>query len=79
MTDRMHNSYLSSKWNQLDAFVVIVSIFGVIMPSNTFFRGVRGIRPFRIVVHIKPIKVILSALVQAVPAMLQVIIFCSSF
>merc|ERR1719193_2962890 len=34
MSNRCHNSYLSSKWNQLDAFVVLVSILGVLMPSN---------------------------------------------
>jgi len=79
MTNRTHNSYLSSKWNQLDAFVVIVSILGVLMPADRFIRGVRGIRPLRIAVRIEPIKVILSALVRAVPAMLQVLIFCSSF
>merc|ERR1719193_1799998 len=79
MSNRCHNSYLSSKWNQLDAFVVLVSILGVLMPSNRMLRGVRGIRPLRIAVRIQAIKVILSALVRAVPAMLQVLIFCSSF
>merc|ERR1719233_1349653 len=79
MTNRCHNSYLSSKWNQLDAFVVLVSVLGVLMPSNRMLRGVRGIRPLRIAVRIQAIKVILSALIRAVPAMLQVLVFCSSF
>jgi len=79
MSNRCHNSYLSSKWNQLDAFVVLVSILGVLMPSNRMLRGVRGIRPLRIAVRIQAIKVILSALVRAVPAMVQVLVFCSSF
>jgi len=79
MSNKAHNSYLSSKWNQLDAFVVLVSILGVLMPSNKMLRGVRGIRPLRIAVRIQPIKVILSALIRAVPGMLQVLVFCSSF
>jgi len=79
MSNRCHNSYLSSKWNQLDAFVVFVSILGVLMPNNRMLRGVRGIRPLRIAVRLQAIKVILSALVRAVPAMLQVLVFCSSF
>jgi len=79
MSNRCHNSYLSSKWNQLDAFVVFVSILGVLFPNNRMLRGVRGIRPLRIAVRIQAIKVILSALVRAVPAMLQVLVFCSSF
>jgi len=79
MSNRMHNSYLSSKWNQLDAFVVFISVLGVIFPEQKMLRALRAIRPLRIAVRIKQIKVILSALVRAVPSMMHVIIFCFSF
>jgi hypothetical protein len=78
MSDRCNNSYFSSKWNQLDAFVVMISVLVLISPSKVL-QGLRGIRPLRIAVRIQPIKVILSALVRAVPAMLNVFIFCFSF
>merc|ERR1719461_696111 len=79
MSSRLHNSYLSSKWNQLDGFVVLVSVLGVIFPDQRMLRALRAIRPLRIAVRIQQIKVILSALVRAVPAMLNVLIFCFSF
>jgi len=78
MSDRCNNSYFSSKWNQLDAFVVMISVLVLISPSKVL-QGLRGIRPLRIAVRIQPIKIILSALVRAVPAMLNVFIFCFSF
>merc|ERR1719461_1001732 len=79
MSSRLHNSYLSSKWNQLDGFVVLVSVLGVIFPDQRMLRALRAIRPLRIAVRIQQIKVILSALVRAFPAMLNVCIFCFSF
>merc|ERR1719461_2242227 len=79
MSSRLHNSYLSSKWNQLDGFVVLVSVLGVIFPDQKMLRALRAIRPLRIAVRIQQIKVILSALVRAVPSMMHVIIFCFSF
>jgi len=78
LSDRCNNSYFSSKWNQLDAFVVMISVLVLISPSKVL-QGLRGIRPLRIAVRIQPIKIILSALVRAVPAMLNVFIFCFSF
>jgi len=56
----------------------MISVLVLISP-NKVLQGLRGIRPLRIAVRIQPIKIILSALVRAVPAMLNVFIFCFSF
>jgi len=79
LTNRCHNSYLSSKWNQLDAFVVFVSVLGFIAPDQKVIQGLRGIRPLRIAVRLEATKVILSSLIRACPAMVNVFIFCFSF
>merc|ERR1712045_73967 len=79
MSNRSHNAYMSSNWNRLDGFVVVVSVLGAFFPNFTMFRAFRAIRPLRIAVRIDQVKVVLGALVRAVPAMLNVMVFCFSF
>jgi len=79
MSNRSHNAYMSSNWNRLDGFVVLVSVLGAFFPNLTMFRAFRAIRPLRIAVRIDQVKVVLGALVRAVPAMLNVMVFCFSF
>jgi hypothetical protein len=56
------NAYLKSWWNRLDAFVVLVAIFGLIFPSASVLRGLRAIRPIRIAIRIQQVRVVVKAL-----------------
>lgn len=79
MTARNHNAYIASNWNCLDGFVVVVSIIGLLFPEAGVFRSLRAIRPLRIAVRVEQIKVVVASIMRAIPAMLNVILFCFLF
>ncbi|ETO19248.1 sodium channel protein type 11 subunit alpha, partial [Reticulomyxa filosa] len=79
MSDYHHNAYLASNWNRLDALVVCLAVIGVGFPQISFLRSLRAFRPFRIMVRIDQIKVVLGALMRAIPAMLTTMAFCILF
>ena len=79
LSDYYHNAYLASNWNRLDAFVVIIAVLGVGLQQVSFLKALRAFRPFRIMVRVRQIKVVLGALVRAIPAMTNTIIFCTLF
>jgi len=79
MTARNHNAYIASNWNCLDGFVVVVSIIGLLFPTVGVFRSLRAIRPLRIAVRVEQIKVVVASIMRAIPAMLNVILFCFLF
>jgi len=73
------NSYMSSNWDRLDAFVVFASVVCIIWPSFPAFRALRAIRPLRIAIAIKQVKIVMTALVKAIPGVLTVLGFCFMF
>ena len=50
-------SYFRSKWNCLDAFVVVVSLIALAAPQASIFRAFRAMRPLRVIVRSKKIRV----------------------
>ena len=61
------SAYLRNGWNRLDCFVVVVSIISLAFPSLSVARALRAMRPIRVVVRSDKIKVVLKALVSALP------------
>ena len=50
-------SYFKSKWNCLDGFVVTVSLIALAFPQAAVFRAFRALRPLRVIVRSKKIRV----------------------
>ena len=73
-------AYLSSSWNQLDFFIVIVSfvtLLSDIYPSlHTLsnMRILRVLRPLRLVSRNPGMKLIISSLLKALPAIVNVLV-----
>ena len=63
-------AYLSSAWNQLDFFIVVVTVVDLLLASGPLhsMRILRALRPLRLVSRIEGMKVIVSSLVKALPA-----------
>jgi voltage-dependent calcium channel L type alpha-1D len=76
-----NDSYLRSGWNILDFFLVIVSILNMknIGPGNVLrpLRTLRVLRPLRMISRFKELKVVVDALLSAIPAVSDVGILCS--
>ncbi|ETO07379.1 hypothetical protein RFI_30014, partial [Reticulomyxa filosa] len=74
-SQRCENAYLKSWWNRLDMLVVIVSVFGLIFPRVTFLRGLRAIRPIRVAIRVKQVKVVVKALIHSLGNVINGVIF----
>merc|ERR1712117_545830 len=74
-----YNSYMSSNWDVLDFFVVIVGLVGVLNENVAVFRALRALRPLRLATRVKQIKVVMGAIVRSLPGMLTTVIFCFMF
>ena len=80
------SSYLHhtrSPWNVLDAFIVVVSVLVLIMEATvgnnnlTFlraFRALRALRPLRAASRLQGIKVVVNAVLKAIPALGDVLL-----
>jgi len=73
-------AYFRSGWNKLDAFVVFVSLLALLLPIQIKpLRSMRAIRPLRIVIRSKQIKVVLESLLRAIPAIANVFLLVMFF
>jgi len=70
---------MASNWDRLDFLVVVVGVLSLIDDSLTAFRALRAIRPLRIAIRIQQVKVVLSAIIRALPGMMSAVIFCTLF
>lgn len=78
------NSYLRESWSQLDFFIVVASLFDVYMSISAsgnidlsmvkILRLLRILRPLRFISHNKNMKIVVTALLESVPAVLNVLI-----
>merc|ERR1740124_1773201 len=79
LTNDNYNAYLSSNWDILDGLAVLFGLLGILFENVPSFRALRAIRPLRIAVRIEQCKTIISALVRAVPGMVNTLIFSMLF
>jgi len=74
------DSYLRDSWNQLDCFVVFVSLLSFIdFDGGGILKAFRAVRPIRVIIRSKQVKVIVSSLWHAIPAITNVFLFCGLF
>ena len=81
--------YYKSAWNQLDLFVVTVSmidlsfiIAGIDMQqlqALKSFRSLRGLRPLRVISRNEGMRLVVNALLASLPSMTNVLLVCSLF
>jgi voltage-dependent calcium channel L type alpha-1D len=69
-------TYLRDSWNQLDFFVVLSSLVGVLpgIPNVSAIRTIRVLRPLRSLSMIPGMRRLISALLKALPALANVLI-----
>ena len=68
-------------WDRLDCFVVVVGLISTLSKADSVgpFRALRAIRPLRIAVRIDQVKVVVSAVMRAMPGMINTTVFCLVF
>jgi len=71
------NTYLKNSWNVLDFIVVVSSTASFLPGSNNFtaIRTLRILRPLRSLNQISGLKIIISALIDSIPALGNVLVF----
>ena len=72
-------SYLRESWNQLDFFIVCASIFdlafeGIDIPAIKIMRLLRTLRPLRFISHNSDMKLIVTALLESVGHIINVVV-----
>ncbi|XP_004420015.1 PREDICTED: sodium channel protein type 11 subunit alpha [Ceratotherium simum simum] len=72
--------YFTSAWCWLDFVIVIVSVASLIdLKSLKSFRTLRALRPLRALSQFEGMKVVVNALIGAIPAILNVLLVCLIF
>ncbi|KAM5233412.1 sodium channel protein type 11 subunit alpha isoform 2-T4 [Hipposideros larvatus] len=72
--------YFTSAWCWLDFIIVIVSLTSLInLKSLKSFRTLRALRPLRALSQFEGMKVVVNALIGAIPAILNVLLVCLIF
>lgn len=79
MTNENYTAYWSNNWNRLDAFVVMVSLLAIIFQDVKIFRSLRAVRPLRVAVRSKQVKVVVSTLLAAILPTINILVFCLFF
>ncbi|KNC50163.1 voltage-dependent T-type calcium channel subunit alpha-1I [Thecamonas trahens ATCC 50062] len=73
-------AYLRDNWNRVDAAVVALAWLG--LPFGNVLRGLRGfraLRPLRLVIRSAKLRLVVTALSNAVPSMLQIVVITLVF
>eukprot|EP00002_Diphylleia_rotans_P014058 TRINITY_DN2735_c0_g2_i2.p1 TRINITY_DN2735_c0_g2~~TRINITY_DN2735_c0_g2_i2.p1 ORF type:complete len:1772 (-),score=312.10 TRINITY_DN2735_c0_g2_i2:100-5415(-) len=72
------NAYLKDRWNWIDFFVIIVGFlsFHPSIENYSAIRTIRVLRPLRTIGRVKSLRVIVSAIIQSIPALFDVLILC---
>uniref|UniRef100_A0A8C0XBP8 Sodium channel protein n=1 Tax=Castor canadensis TaxID=51338 RepID=A0A8C0XBP8_CASCN len=72
--------YFTSAWCWLDFIIVIVSVVSLVDLKNwKSFRTLRALRPLRALSQFEGMKVVVNALIGAIPAILNVLLVCLIF
>ncbi|CAF1587688.1 unnamed protein product, partial [Adineta ricciae] len=80
-------TYFKNGWNGLDFVIVIVSVFGTLLdafkvadiPVLKSMRTLRALRPLKALSRFEGIRVVVSALFGAIPAIFNVLLVCLVF
>ena len=66
------SGYLQNSWNRLDFVVVIFGLVALVAPDLSVVRALRALRPLRVAVRSQSIRVVVNALVAAIPSVANV-------
>ncbi|CAF1006440.1 unnamed protein product [Rotaria sordida] len=80
-------NYFTNGWNWLDFFIVLVSVLGVFLdwfgvadiPAFKSMRTLRALRPLKALSRFEGIRVVVNALIGAIPAIFNVLLVCLVF
>ena len=76
-------SYLKDHWNKLDFIIVVISVLDWIPSiSSTYFiglRAARALRPLRIVNSFRTLRIVITAMINSLPGILNVVLVSSFF
>ncbi|KAK3258111.1 hypothetical protein CYMTET_32830, partial [Cymbomonas tetramitiformis] len=61
-------AYIREQWNQLDCFVVCVSIVGIFFSDVAFLRALRALRPLRIIVRLEGFRFVVESITSSIRA-----------
>ena len=61
-------AYLRNSWDSMDGFIVVVGWCAIVLPHVAIFEAMRGVRAFRLVLRVPAVKVVVMALISAMPA-----------
>jgi len=79
LTNARLNAYFADGWNQLDGFVVFISIISIMFPQYAGLRALRAVRPLRLAIRFDGVRVVLEALIGAIPGVMYTMMFCLLF
>ena len=73
-------AYLQTGWNQLDMFIVLLSIVSLAISSSGVkalrsLRALRALRPLRLVSRLKGLKVVVDTIYEVLPQLVNVVFF----
>lgn len=79
--------YFTNGWNWLDFFIVLVSVLGSILdwlgvadiPAFKSMRTLRALRPLKALSRFEGIRVVVNALIGAIPSIFNVLLVCLVF
>ncbi|CAM4752984.1 unnamed protein product [Rotaria magnacalcarata] len=79
--------YFTNGWNWLDFFIVLVSVLGTLLdwlgvadvPAFKSMRTLRALRPLKALSRFEGIRVVVNALLGAIPAIFNVLLVCLVF
>ncbi|UJR17003.1 hypothetical protein I4U23_003901 [Adineta vaga] len=80
-------NYFKNGWNRLDFLIVIVSLLGTMLdlfniadiPAFKSMRTLRALRPLRALSRFEAIRIVVNALIGAIPAIFNVLLVCLVF
>eukprot|EP00940_MAST-03C_sp_MAST-3C-sp2_P003116 g3116.t1 len=75
------SAYLEDGYNIIDFVVVVASLMTyVLLPLGielTPLRAIRTLRPMRVIVRFEKVRIVVDALIYALPALSQMLLFCA--
>ena len=73
------HAYFRSGWNVLDLLIVLIGWGTRLWPRAVLMRALRGLRAFRLALRLPSVKVVIVALIDALPAVASSLALASLF
>merc|ERR1711959_742271 len=72
-------AYMKDAWNKLDFVIVLISVVSLLITNSSLkalkaLRALRALRPLRLISRLKGLKVVFNTIVEAMPALANVML-----